>query len=63
MDCRQRVLTALRCGQPDRVPYMYSFIDTKLQEQIVGHELTEYLFDLDRTRASSSSRASRAGFR
>jgi len=47
MDCRERVLTALSCGQPDRVPFMYSFIDPKLQEQIVGHELTEYLFDLD----------------
>lgn len=46
MTSRERVLTALACKEPDRVPYMYSFIDTGLQEEIVGRELPDYRFDL-----------------
>ncbi|MFH1616503.1 MAG: uroporphyrinogen decarboxylase family protein [Planctomycetota bacterium] len=47
MNSRERILTALKHGIPDCVPYMYSFIDTQLQEQIVGHSLDTYLWDLN----------------
>ncbi len=46
MTSRERVLTALARKEPDRVPYMYGLVDTELQEEIVGHELPEYRFDL-----------------
>lgn len=45
MNSSQRVLTALRCGVPDRVPFAVSVIDTELQEAIVGHDLQEFVFD------------------
>lgn len=46
MTSRYRVLAALACREPDRVPYMYGLVDTELQEEIVGHDLSEYRFDL-----------------
>jgi len=46
MTSRDRVLTALACKEPDLVPYMYGLVDTGLQEEIVGHELRGYRFDL-----------------
>jgi len=46
MNKKERVMTALRCRVPDCVPYMYAFVDTELQEAIVGHALPDYRFDL-----------------
>jgi uroporphyrinogen decarboxylase len=46
MDSRTRVLTALACKQPDRVPFVLAGIDTELQEEIVGHPLEDYRLDL-----------------
>jgi len=46
MDSKTRVLTALKCKQPDRVPFVLAAIDTELQEQITGHRLEDYRLDL-----------------
>lgn len=46
MNAKDRILTALACKIPDRVPYMYSMIDIELQEEMLGHELKDYRFDL-----------------
>ena len=46
MNKKERVLTALRCGIPDCVPFMYAFMDMEIQEAIVGHPLPDYRFDL-----------------
>lgn len=48
MNMKERVLTALRCGIPDRIPYMYSVIDTQVQEEILGYKLERYIFDVVR---------------
>ena len=45
MDSRERVLTALACRQPDRVPFMFACINPGLQEQILDRELDEYRID------------------
>lgn len=47
MDSRQRILAALACRQPDRVPWMVSFIDPELQAAIVGRPLDDCQMDLD----------------
>ena len=36
MTCRERVLTALRCEQPDRVPYCELAIDRSMAQQLMG---------------------------
>lgn len=45
MNKKERVLEALQCRVPDRIPYMYSIVDTEVQEKIVGHKLEKYIFD------------------
>ena len=37
----ERVLTALKGGIPDKVPYMYNTVMQNVQEKIVGHPITE----------------------
>lgn len=46
MNSKERVLTALKVGEPDRVPFMFAMVDTQLQEEIVGHPLQDYVFDV-----------------
>ena len=36
MNSRERVLTALRCEQPDRVPYCELGIDRALAQKLMG---------------------------
>ncbi len=48
MNSRERVLTALDGGIPDRVPIMFSLIDTELQENILGYKLSQYRFDVEK---------------
>ncbi|HOJ09866.1 MAG TPA: uroporphyrinogen decarboxylase family protein [Clostridiales bacterium] len=40
MNSRGRVLTALKRGIPDAVPYMYNTMDKELQEKIIGKEIS-----------------------
>ena len=47
MTSRQRVLTALRCEQPDRVPYCEWAIDPSLAARIMGWPLPAGDIDLD----------------
>ncbi|PKL14605.1 MAG: hypothetical protein CVV52_01080 [Spirochaetae bacterium HGW-Spirochaetae-8] len=46
MNSKERVLTALSVREPDRVPFMFAMVDTQLQEEIVGHALRDYVFDI-----------------
>lgn len=39
MDSRQRVLTALSGGQPDKVPFMFGYIDRTVREALIGGPL------------------------
>ncbi|HHW30363.1 MAG TPA: hypothetical protein GXX20_01615 [Clostridiaceae bacterium] len=44
MDSRERVLSALNNKKPDKVPYVYAYIDRKIQEQIIGRKIEyEYM--------------------
>lgn len=47
MSSRQRVLTALRCEQPDRVPYCEWAVDPSLAAQLMGWPPTSGDIDLD----------------
>lgn len=47
MSSRQRVLTALRCAQPDRVPYCEWAIDPSLAAQLMGWPSPAGDIDLD----------------
>lgn len=40
MDSRERVLTALRGGVPDKVPFVFGYIDKRIREQILGQPIT-----------------------
>ena len=37
----ERIVTALKGGTPDKVPYMYNTVMQNVQEAIVGHAITE----------------------
>jgi len=37
----ERIITAMQCGIPDKVPYMYNTVMKNVQEGIVQHEITE----------------------
>ena len=40
MNSPERVLTALRGGKPDKVPFMFGFIDKRIREALLGEKIT-----------------------